>query len=123
MHAVGMYIDDGSHVSVDDLLYWRDGEPLLREGVHVRRADAHFRAFQETMARFGLETAKEQPPGMHATLLGVEIDLEKQRLTLSDRKRRDYAEQAEAMVDRASCSRDDLLVLLGKLGFASLCFP
>ena len=27
------------------------------------------------MARFGLETAKEQPPGSSATLLGVDIDL------------------------------------------------
>ena len=26
------------------------------------------------MARFGLETAKEQPPGSSATLLGVDID-------------------------------------------------
>jgi hypothetical protein len=42
LHAVGMYIDDGSHVSFDDALYDVDGAPLMRGGVHVRRADEHF---------------------------------------------------------------------------------
>ena len=123
LHAVGMYIDDGSHASIDDLLYDTDGEPVLRDGVHVRRADEHFAAFQRTMARFGLETAKEQAPCSLVTLLGVDVDLEAQRLRLTPRKRRDYADQAAAMASRGSCSRDELLVLLGKLGFAALCYP
>ena len=68
LHAVGMYIDDGSHASIDDLLFDKEGAPLMREGVQVRRADEHFAAFQRTMARFGLETAKEQPPCELVTL-------------------------------------------------------
>ena len=28
LHAVGMYIDDGSHVSIDDLLYHRGGRSV-----------------------------------------------------------------------------------------------
>jgi hypothetical protein len=123
LHAVGMYIDDGSHASIDDALYERDGSPLVRDGVHVRRADEHFLAFQRTMTRFGLETAKEQPPCALVTLLGVDIDLQAGRLYLTPRKRRDYACQAEAMAARSSCHVDELLTLLGKLGFAALCYP
>ena len=123
LHVAGMYIDDGSHASIDDLLFTPEGAPVMRGGVQVRRADMHFEAFQQAMARFGLETAKEQPPATRVTLLGVDIDLQAGRLTLSERKRSDYAVHAEAMAARVSCSRDELLVLLGKLGFAALCFP
>ena len=123
LHVVGMYIDDGSHASVDDLLYSADGSPLMHRGVHVRRADAHFRAFQEAMARFGLETAKEQSPCTLVTLLGVDINLDSQRLKLTDRKRKDYAAQALAMAARKASSLDDYLSLLGKLSFAALCYP
>ena len=91
LHVVGMYIDDGSHASIDDALYEADGSPVLRHGVHLHRAQAHFEAFQAEMARFGLETAKEQPPGDCVTLLGVDIDLAVNRLRLTDRKRKAYA--------------------------------
>ena len=123
LHAVGMYIDDGSHASIDDALYGRDGVPLMRDGVHVRRADEHFVAFQRTMARFGMETAKEQPPRLLVTLLGVDIDLRAGKLYLTPQKRKDYAKQAETMAARSSCQADELLVLLGKLGFAAMCYP
>ena len=123
LHVVGMYIDDGSHASIDDALYEADGSPVLRHGVHLHRAQAHFEAFQAEMARFGLETAKEQPPGDCVTLLGVDIDLAVNRLRLTDRKRKAYAEQAEAMAYRTSCAPDELTSLLGKLGFAALCYP
>ena len=123
LHAVGMYIDDGSHVSIDDLLFTSEGEPVVVEGVHVRRADAHFAAFQATMARFGLETAKEQPPSSSATLLGVDIELLAGTLKLTPQKRVDYSRQVRAMAERSACPVDDLLSLLGKLGFAALCYP
>jgi hypothetical protein len=123
LHAVGMYVDDGSHVSIDDLLFTPEGVPVMVAGVHVRRADAHFRAFQETMARFGLETAKEQSPGSSATLLGVDIDLEAGTLKLTPRKRGDYSVQVRAMAARSGCPIDELLSLLGKLSFAALCYP
>ena len=123
LHAVGMYIDDGSHASIDDFLFDIHGKPLLRDGVHVRRADEHFNAFQQAMARFGLETAKEQVPAELVTLLGVDIDLRAGRLRLTERKRQDYASQAKEMALRRTCDRDELLVLLGKLGFAALCYP
>jgi hypothetical protein len=123
LHAVGMYIDDGSHVSIDDLLYTSAGAPLLHNGEHVRRADAHFRAFKEAMARFGLETAKEQPPGSSVTLLGVDIDLLARTLKLTPQKRVDYSRQVRAMAALAACPVDDMLSLLGKLGFAALCYP
>jgi hypothetical protein len=123
LHVVGMYIDDGSHASIDDALYEADGSPVLKHGVHLHRAQAHFEAFQAEMARFGLETAKEQPPCECVTLLGVDIDLTVNRLRLTDRKRHAYATQAEAMAQRPSCSPDELVSLLGKLGFAALCYP
>jgi len=48
LHALGMYIDDAAHVSIDDLLFDVEGEPLVREGRQVRRADEHFRALRQT---------------------------------------------------------------------------
>ena len=44
LHAVGMYVDDASHMSIDDELIGANGVPLMKGGVPVRRADAHFAA-------------------------------------------------------------------------------
>ena len=123
LHSCGMYVDDGSHVSFDDLLYGTDGAPLVRDGVHVSRAVEHFLAYQRALARFGLETAKEQPPARSVELLGAQVDLEAGRLRLAPGKRARYADLAEAMASERSCGIDELLSLLGKLNFAATMYP
>ena len=123
LHAVGMYVDDSAHASIDDLLFDVDGAPVLKDGVHLRRAEAHFDAMRECFHSFGLQTTKEQPPAQVVDFLGVRIDLERGRLTLTDRKRRSYARQARAMAARSTCERSEYLQLLGKLNFAATCYP
>ena len=110
-------------MSVDDPLYDESGEPVLREGRHVRRAEAHFEAFQSSLSRLGLETAKEQPPAKLVTLLGVEIDLVQRRMRLASGKRESYAKQAEAIAASGGADRDEFISLLGKLNFAATCYP
>ena len=123
LHAVGMYVDDASTMSIDDLLFDQRGTPLMSDGVHVRRADAHFAAVRATFERFGLSTAKEQLPCTSVVLLGIQIDLESGRLTLSDEKRAKYALRAEAMAVRSTCPRVEYLELMGRLTFAATCYP
>ena len=123
LFALGMYVDDASHVSVDDLLFTADGEPLMRDGRQVRRATAHFEALRSTFHRFGLNTAKEQPPSECVELLGVELNLSEQRMRLTQRKRAKYAALCSEMAGRKVCGLTAYLELLGKLNFAATCFP
>jgi len=123
LHAVGMYVDDASHVSIDDELYDVHGVPWMRDGVQVRRADAHFEALRASIMSFGLETAKEQPPCLRVELLGVEIDLELRRMRLTDGKRAKYEELASEMAGSKTCELHAYISLLGKLNFAATCYP
>jgi hypothetical protein len=123
LHAVGMYVDDAAHASIDDLLVDAAGEPVMRGSVQMRRAQAHFEAAKAALCDLGLEPTKEQPPSMSATLLGVAIDLQAGTLKLTKSKRNSYARQSREIASRRACQRDELIVLLGKLNFAATCFP
>ena len=63
LFTVSQYIDDGSHVSIDDLIFDASGAPVCRDGVQLRRAQLHFEAYISTLERFGFksEERKEQP--------------------------------------------------------------
>jgi hypothetical protein len=123
LHAVGMYVDDLAHASIDDALVDADGEPVMRGGVQLRRAQAHFEAAKAAFRDLGLEPTKEQAPSTSATLLGVELDLQAGTLKLTERKRGSYARQSRELARRRTCQRDELIELLGKLNFAATCYP
>ena len=125
LSSFGIYIDDAAATSVNDALFDADGTPLVRDGVHLRRAQLHWEAALAELATLGYESepSKEQPPSDRLEVLGVVIDLVGRRLMLHDRKRKAYAERAASMASLAVCSKAALLALLGRLSFASSCFP
>jgi hypothetical protein len=125
LHWVAMYVDDQMAGSADDLLYDGGGRPVVEGGVHLRRSAAHFRLAREAIERFGWRSAprKEQPPATTVEVLGAEVDLLRGRWRLAPLKRQRYAEAARAAADRRYMRADDLLALLGRLGFAAQCYP
>jgi hypothetical protein len=125
LYTFGMYIDDGMGGSADDLLYGADGMPVMREGVQMRRAQLHFEIACATMARYGWTSApsKEQSPRLVVDALGVTVSLVDDRLRLSEAKRERYADQARVVAGQRTCSREDYVQLLGRLQFASQCYP
>ena len=123
LHQVGMYVDDASHASIDDAIVHSDGTPLLRDGRAVFRAELHYEALREAFLELGIEPTKEQPPSRSVDLLGVRLDLDSARMTLQEAKRKRYREAIADALALRSISRDALLVLLGKLTFASVCYP
>ena len=123
LFALGMYVDDASHVSVDDLLFTANGEPLMRDGRQVRRATAHFEALRSTFHRFGLNTAKEQPPSECVELLGVELNLSEQRMRLTQRKRAKYAALCSEMAGRKVCGFDRVPRAAREAKLRSYVFP
>ena len=62
LFALGMYIDDSGLISIDDLVFDVDGEPVMRDGVQMRRAAMHFEVLKASMHELGIDTCKEQPP-------------------------------------------------------------
>ena len=125
LHSFGYYIDDGAGASVADLLYSADGAPLLREGVQLRRSTLHFEAAIGVLERFGFSSnpSKEQPPSRKIETLGVEIDLDMQRMRVTDQKRAKYSARAAAVAEMRSCPREQMVALLSRLQFAASCFP
>ena len=122
----GQFIDDGLGASADDLVYDVHGSPVLEaDGVHRRRATAHMMVAREVLARFGWMSApsKEVWPTEHLESLGVELDLAGERLRLSPGKRARYAEAAEAMLQCDRCQAASFRQLMGRLEFASQCYP
>jgi hypothetical protein len=118
-----MYIDDAGLVSIDDAVFDRSGAPVMRNGVQLTRAWAHFEILKTSLAEMGLETTKEQPPSSVLTLLGVEINLDTRRMRVSDDKRVKYAERASAVAALTVVGRDEFLGLLGRLNFAATFYP
>ena len=123
LFSVGMYVDDAAHASINDLLFDADGAPLLRDGRQVTRATAHYEALLGTLRELGLVPTKEQPPGDSVELLGVMISVSENRMRLAPRKRARYASLAAAVAAERVCDRDSYVSLLGKLTFASICYP
>jgi hypothetical protein len=120
-----MYIDDGMGGSADDLVYDADGAPLVHDGVHVRRAQMHYDIARATVTRYGWRSApsKEQPPRLVVDALGVTVSLVDDRLRLSEAKRERYAVQARLVAAQRTCAREEYTQLLGRLQFASQCYP
>jgi hypothetical protein len=125
LHAFGLYIDDAAAASISDLLTHYDGSPVMRDGQQLRRAQLHFEAARDVLVRFGFESAarKEQPPARRLVTLGVELDLDDNRMRVSDDKRRKYAARARSVAAMKSCPRDDMVALLSRLQFAASCYP
>ena len=123
LHALGMYIDDAGLISVDDAVFDSSGEPVMRNGVQLNRARAHFEILKASLAEMGLETTKEQPPSSVLTLLGVEINLDTGRMRVSEDKRAKYAERASEIAALTVVDRDEFLGLLGRLNFAATFYP
>ncbi|KOO34047.1 hypothetical protein Ctob_016341 [Chrysochromulina tobinii] len=118
-----MYIDDAGLVSIDDDVFDSSGAPVMRNGVQLTRAWAHFEILKASLAEMGLETTKEQPPSSVLTLLGVEINLDTRRMRVSDDKRVKYAERARTVAALTVVGRDEFLGLLGRLNFAATFYP
>jgi hypothetical protein len=123
LFALGMYIDDSGLVSIDDLVFDIDGEPLMRNGVHMRRAAMHFEVLKATMHELGIDTCKEQTPSEDLELLGVALSLREQRMRLATGKRVKYAAMALDVAQRKTVERETLLELLGRLNFAATFYP
>ena len=123
MHALGMYVDDAGLISIDDAVFDSSGAPVMRHGVQLTRAWAHFEILKASLAEMGLETTKEQPPSSVLTLLGVEINLDTRRMRVSDDKRVKYAERASTVAALTVVGRDEFLGLLGRLNFAATFYP
>ena len=122
---VGMYIDDATCGGADDLLYTAEGVPVMQDGVHVRRQQRHFELARVVLAELGWRSApaKEQPPRERLEALGVVIDLAESRVFLSDGKRERYGAQAARVAACAACAQGEFRELLGRLQFATMCFP
>jgi hypothetical protein len=125
LHAFSVYIDDGTGASIDDLLFSADGTPVMRDGRQLRRAQLHFETAIATLKEFGhLSSAgKEQPPSDKVESLGLEINLAEDRMRILGRRRKSYAEKAEALVKAGTCERSELVSVLSKLLFAASCYP
>ena len=125
LFSFGMYIDDAAASSVDDLLVDGDGAPLLRDGQQLRRSTLHWEAALAELRKLGYESelSKEQPPALELSALGVHINLADGRMRLGEKKRISYARRARAIGNATTCSRDDMVSLLGRLSFAATCYP
>ena len=125
LSSSAVYIDDAMGVSFDDQLFERDGTPVLRDGVPLTRATAHFEAALAAVERFGFTSAKdkEQWPRVRAVMLGIELDVLEGWLRLEDNKRKIYLKRVQTALQSRAMRRPDYLRLIGRLQFASMCLP
>ena len=123
--SCSVYIDDGAGVSFDDELVDLAGQPVMKDGVQLRRATAHFEAALEAVQQFGFKSAvsKEQRPRDRAVLLGIEVDVDEGWMRLDEVKQRLYLRRVRGALAAGAMLRRDYLRLLGRLQFASLCLP
>ena len=119
------YIDDGLGASFDDDVSDASGAPIFVGGLRLRRADAHFDCAVAALESLGFTSAllKEQRPAGSITSLGVDLSLVTRTVKLTDSKRKKYAKRIREMLAEASTSHEELLALLGRLGFASCFYP
>ena len=122
----GLYVDDGSGASADDLLFDAQGRAVLgADGLQRTRAHAHFEAARDVLQSLGWtsEPSKEQPPAQLVVILGVEVDFGAARVCLTDAKRRRYASAAAAALASSAVSAGEMDRLVGRLQFAAQCYP
>ena len=127
-HAwVGMFVDDLVCASADDELVSVGGVPRLDEtGAPVRRAQAYFDAARGVLMElgWGSEPSKEVSPQDHRLdALEVDVDLEGERLRLTEAKRERYAAHATEVAKGKVCDSVSLRRLLGRLTSAVQCYP
>ena len=125
LHALSVYIDDATGASINDLIFDEDGEPVMLNGVQRRRSELHFEAAIMALERIGHASSpgKEQPPSDSVEALGLEIDIDLQRMRLLVYKRKSYAKHIERTLEGTTTDREDLISLLSKLIFAASCLP
>ena len=119
------YIDDGLGASFDDDVSDAAGAPVFVDGSRLRRADAHFDCAVAALESLGFTSAllKEQRPAWGITSLGVDLSVDTRTVKLTDSKRKKYAKRIRAVLAEASTSHEDLVALLGRLGFACCFYP
>ena len=126
LHWAGIFVDDAGAASADDLLFDIDGLPVVgADGEQRRRAGAHFEVARAVLEQlgWGSAAAKEVEPATWLVFLGVEIDLDGDRVRLSADKRTRYSAQAEQAAGRSACELAEYTQLLGRLQFAAQCYP
>ena len=137
--SCGIYVDDGSGASVDDVLVDRKGRVARkagpdergREGAHraaaMRRAEAHFLAATRAVAATGhvSEVSKEVAPREKIVTLGMELDVRGEgRMRLSEWKRKRYAQRVDAVLGQGeACDREPFEAMMHRLLFASCAMP
>ena len=122
---VSIYIDDGTAASIDDLLFDRAGNAVMRDGVQMRRAQLHFETALETLRLLGHASSqlKEQPPSAVVESLGLEINLAEGRMRILKLRREAYAAKVDTVVQSGCVERGELVSVLSKLLFAASCYP
>ena len=126
LFTLSMYIDDAMGGSADDLLFDVHGVAVCDAGgTQLRRAQRHFEIARAVIESLGWKSApsKEQPPSERIESLGVLVTLRDGRLRLTDAKRARYALRACEVLAMRSCPADVFAELLGRLQFASQCYP
>ena len=123
--VAAVYIDDGLGVSFDDVLVGKDGGVIMKDGVPLTRATAHFDSALAAVARFGFPVApsKTVSPCTRAVFLGVEIDTAEGWMRLDPLKRGVYLRRVREALSVKAMPRPDFLRLLGRLQFAAMCLP
>lgn len=133
----GLYVDDGAGGSIDDLLYDTEGAAVVMHGPdererlgaicgrHCRRAEMHFAAACAAVEKVGhmSEPSKEQSPRELLEVLGMELDLVRRRMRLSQGKRHTYAERAAEVAAKEVCRLREFESVLHRLLFAACAFP
>jgi len=120
-----MYVDDAPAVSFDDELVDSDGVAWMRDGVPMTRATAHFEAVCEVLVQYGHKSkpSKECRPRRRLAVLGVIIDLDAERMWLTDGKRQNYSRRVAAATEQRTMAHLEYLRLLGRLQFAAALYP
>ena len=126
LHWLGMYIDDAMACGADDVICSPSGVPVVDDdGRPLRRQTMHFRAARAVLERLGWSSAaaKEQPPAERVEVLGVVVDLQAERVWLTDGKRARYSALAEQVAESRVVSQRELQAVVGRLQFAAQFYP
>ena len=126
LHVCGQFVDDCGGASIDDPLFDSLGRPMLdSEGVQTTRALIHLEIVEDVFDAFGhLSSPEKRVFGAQIDLLGVDLDLESGFMRLSASKRARYATLCRTVsTTQVGVPQAEFRELLGKLTFASICYP
>lgn len=87
------------------------------------RAQSAFRALGDILDKAGLKDSKDKriPPTVNMVFLGIMFDSENFMLSIDEDRLNEIRDLLDQWLERQSCSRNDLQVLLGKLNFVAAC--